>query len=478
MSNSFLHFPVYLSLSHTSHNTILHPPASSPLLTPPPSYTHTHSRHPHEGYVEETKRSDSDEGPHSSILPRWFRANSSESADNSATLGEDNTYLPMTDNPILISPERLKKGEIGSGMGPGSGPGSGTGSGAGTGGGMSPLSGAGTPMGMGSGTVGGMGTGLGLGMGMGMGMGMGRLNKSVRWENEIQAPRELSTSRFSVVDVEISSNSGSADYCYDSDDHDCYGGKDVYDLSSEGSDQYSYTQNYGMASVKIANKRIFDEARLKLASKNLHSEIDEKRNSNFVVTQNNGMRVELPPEFDGNIRNTVLQALQSTDSCSDVSHSPIRVHDEPSVSTDSRDSPCAPIMRSGFSATCACNVDDESVGSRTSNNENENENENSCDSVSDRAKNRRITTAVSNTNHQNSDVDRNIAIIKNSNSNYDNSEILYTKTTSPGNPFSAEYSPKISGISTENNDIENADSPPPLSPSNELKKTEDFWRKL
>jgi hypothetical protein len=269
----------------------------------------------------------------------------------------------------------------------------------------------------------------------------------------------------------------SSDYCYDSDDHDCYGGKDVYDLSSEGSDQLSYSQNYGMASVKIANKRIYEEAKLKLASKNLHSEIDEKRKGNFAASQNHGMRIELPPEFDGNIRNTVLSALQNTDSCSDVSHSPIRIHDEPCVSTDSRDSPCNPTGRIGFNASCVSNVDDDSVISKISN-------EINSDSASDTKINKKIKNSInntnidSNTNHQNSDVDRNINITKKKNFSYDDSDILYTKPPTPTNPFATENSPNTTEISTENNNFENSDHPLPPTPPNEMVQTEDFWRKL
>ena len=97
-------------------------------------------------------------------------------------------------------------------------------------------------------------------------------------------------------DIENSSNSGSevnSDYYYDSDDHDCYGGKSVYDVGSENSDQLNYSQNYGIASVKIANKKAHDEAKLRNATanaarnNNLSDVEDQKHNNNNNTNNNN-----------------------------------------------------------------------------------------------------------------------------------------------------------------------------------------------
>lgn len=193
-----------------------------------------------DAYADETKGHDENGHVHthhqsSSILPRWFTSNREEVEVSHNDPEID--ILRMIDNPILLSPERLK----------------------------------------------------------------GK-HKIVRWNNESKLNRLPSLQRMPVHDIENSSNSGSdmnSDYYYDSDDHDCYGGKSVYDVGSENSDQLSYSQNYGIASVKIANKKAHDEAKLRNAAKNnLYTDLEDQKhplhlsnnsNNNTNNSNNNSM---------------------------------------------------------------------------------------------------------------------------------------------------------------------------------------------
>ena len=140
-------------------------------------------------------------------------------------------------------------------------------------------------------------------------------HKIVRWNNESKLNRLPSLQRMPVHDIENSSNSGSdmnSDYYYDSDDHDCYGGKSVYDVGSENSDQLSYSQNYGIASVKIANKKAHDEAKLRNAAKNnIYTDLEEQKH-NLHLSSNNAN--------NNNNNHSNLGGVSTTVSPSNVHH--------------------------------------------------------------------------------------------------------------------------------------------------------------
>ena len=204
-----------------------------------------------DAYADETKGND-DQGRvhtqshHSSILPRWFTSNKDDN-DNSNNDGDIDT-LHMTDNPILLSPDRLKgKHKI-------------------------------------------------VRWGGGNDNNSSNNNNNMNMNSNNKLNHLSSLHKLPTHDIENSSNSGSevnSDYYYDSDDHDCYGGKSVYDVGSENSDQLNYSQNYGIASVKIANKKAHDEAKLRNATANAAaknnnlSDLEDQRLNNNNMNNNN-----------------------------------------------------------------------------------------------------------------------------------------------------------------------------------------------
>ena len=148
-------------------------------------------------------------------------------------------------------------------------------------------------------------------------------HKIVRWNNESKLNRLPSLQRMPVHDIENSSNSGSdinSDYYYDSDDHDCYGGKSVYDVGSENSDQLSYSQNYGIASVKIANKKAHDEAKLRNAAKNsIYTDLEDQKH-NLHLSNNSSNNANNSNNNSMNSNHNNLGGVSTTVSPSNAHH--------------------------------------------------------------------------------------------------------------------------------------------------------------
>lgn len=224
---SFLRMVYLTSLTHTrkqlrTHAIVLtHTTSREQTTSTPDPHTHTHAHclslsftHTHtcvlslnplqEDQSEESLRDRDrykEDHPHTtSLRPRWFRSHSAEKADLVPHDSDSDFHtIRMVANPILNSPQDVKSA-----------------------------------------------------------------NRNVRWNSDLNEKTPSHTiGRNSVDGANDNSSTGgsdiNADFYYDSDDHDYYGGKSVFDTNSESSDQSAHPQNHGIENVKTANQKMRDD---------------------------------------------------------------------------------------------------------------------------------------------------------------------------------------------------------------------------
>ena len=89
------------------------------------------------------------------------------------------------------------------------------------------------------------------------------VNRNVRWNSDLNEKTSSYTIGRNPDGANDNSSTGGSDintdFYYDSDDHDYYGGKSVFDTNSESSDQSAHPQNHGIENVKTANQKMRDD---------------------------------------------------------------------------------------------------------------------------------------------------------------------------------------------------------------------------